>query len=98
MPDEVVLELPSPMPPARHVRSTLMLGGLASLEAGGFWEAYCAAVPPEVRTTIQASIAGMWIPMETALAHYRACDHIGVSSDSAAKLGREASTAAGSAR
>jgi hypothetical protein len=88
MADDVLLALPHPMPPVRNVRSTLMLGGLASLEAGGFMDAYAAAAPIEVRTAIQTSVAGMWIPLETALAHYMTCDRIGISSDSAAKLGR----------
>jgi hypothetical protein len=88
MADDVVLAFPNPLAPVRHVRSTLMLGGLASLEAAGFLDAYAAVAPPDVRTTIQTSVAGMWIPIETAVAHYLACDRIGVSSDSAAKLGR----------
>jgi hypothetical protein len=87
MADDVVLAFPHPLAPVRNVRSTLMLGGMASLEAAGFLDAYVAVAPPEVRTTIQSSIAGMWIPIETAVAHYLACDKIGVSSDSAAKLG-----------
>jgi hypothetical protein len=88
MADDVVLAFPTPLAPVRHVRSTLMLGGLASLEAGGWLDAYCAAAPVDVRTAIQTSVAGMWIPVDTALAHYLACDRIGVSAESAAKLGR----------
>jgi hypothetical protein len=86
--DEVVLAFPEPLRPLRHVRSTLLLGGIASLTAAGLLEAYTSVVPAEVRSTIQSSVAGMWIPVETAVEHYLACDRLGLSSESAAKIGR----------
>ncbi len=64
------------------------MGGLASIEAAGLLDAYTAVSPPDVRTAIQSAIAGMWIPVDIAVAHYLACDRMGVSSDTAAKLGR----------
>src|ERR1700692_4657296 len=84
----VLLELPSPLAPMRNVRSTLILGGLASLRAAGLGEAYDAVSPVEVRRVLESSVAGMWIPVETAVAHYLACDKLGVSAESAAQLGR----------
>jgi hypothetical protein len=86
--DDVVLALPSPIPPVRHVRSTLMLGGLASIKAAGLIEAYDAVSPPAVRDAIQTAVAGMWLPVDIAVAHYVACDRMEVSAESAAKLGR----------
>jgi len=83
-----VLAFPEPLLPARHVRSTLLLGGVASLEAAGLHDAYVASAPEAVRAAIQASVAGMWLPIETAVAHYGACDKLGLSADSAAQLGR----------
>ena len=85
---EVVLRLPEPIPALRHVRSTLMHGGIASLRGAGLYDAYVAVVPTEVRVEIETSFAGMWIPVDTAVAHYVACDRLGLSAESAARLGR----------
>jgi hypothetical protein len=85
---DVVLRFPEPIPALRHVRSTLIHGGIASLRAAGRYDAYVAVVPAEVRVEIETSFAGMWIPVETAVTHYLACDALGLSQESAARLGR----------
>jgi hypothetical protein len=85
---EIVLAFPEPIAPVRHVRSTLLHGGLASLKAGGHYDAYVAAAPIAVREEIESAVAGMWIPVQTAVAHYLACDAMGLSAESAAQLGR----------
>jgi len=88
MVDEVVLPFPEPIPIMKHTRSTLLLGGLESLKAAGLGEAYAAVSPPEVQSAIASAVAGMWLPIELAIVHYEACDSLGLSSDSAAQLGR----------
>jgi hypothetical protein len=85
---EIVLAFPEPIVPMRNVRSTLIQGGLASIKALGAYDAYVATVAPAVREEIEGSVAGMWIPVETAIAHYLACDELGLSADSAAQRGR----------
>jgi hypothetical protein len=85
---EIVLAFPEPIPPLRHVRSTLIQGGIASLKAGGEYDAYVAVVPPAVRQEIEGAVAGMWIPAQTAVTHYLACERLGLSSESAAQRGR----------
>ncbi len=85
---EIVLAFPEPIPPTRHVRSTLMQGGIATLKGNGLYERYVTVVAPAVRAEIEAAVAGMWIPVETALAHYLACDNLGLSAESEAQLGR----------
>jgi hypothetical protein len=86
--DDVVLEFPQPVVPLRHVRGTLLIGSVATLREAGYFESYARVVAPEVLKTIEASVAAMWIPVETALAHYDACDSIGLSAESCAQLGR----------
>ncbi len=88
MREEVVLPFPQPLLPARHVRTTLLLGGLGSIRAADLYDAYVAVAPPEVRTAIESAVAGMWLPIEIGVAHYAACDKLGLSADSAAQLGR----------
>ena len=72
----------------RHQRSTLVQSGIESLRAAGLYDAYVAAVAREVREEIERAVAGMWIPIETTIAHYMACDRLGLSAESAARLGR----------
>jgi hypothetical protein len=72
----------------QHVRSTLLLGGIASISAAGLLDAYAAVAPAKVRTTIQSSVAGMWLPIEIGVAHYAACDQLGISAEAAARIGR----------
>jgi hypothetical protein len=86
--NDVLLPFPERIPPMRKARSTLLLGGLASLSAAGLSDAWAAVVPAEVRTAIQSSVAGMWLPIEIAVEHYTACDQLGVSAEAAARIGR----------
>jgi hypothetical protein len=88
MPDEIVLPFPEPILPTKHIRSTLLKGGLESLQAAGFGEAYAAISPPEVQSAIASAVAGMWLPVELAVTHYAACDELHLSNDSCAQLGR----------
>jgi hypothetical protein len=85
---EIVLAFPEPITPMRHIRSTLVLGGIESLRSAGLYDRYVATVAPGVREEIEAAVAGMWIPIETGVEHYLACDQLGLSSESAAQLGR----------
>lgn len=89
MSDEIVLPFPEPIPVLKHVRSTLLIGGVDSLRAAGLAESYTAVAPPDVQSAIAAAVAGMWLPLDLAIAHYRACDALGLSNDSAIQLGRE---------
>lgn len=88
MGDAIVLPFPEPIPIVRNVRSTLLIGGVESLRAAGLGDAYDAGAPPEVQSAISTAVAGMWLPIDIAVAHYLWCDTLGLSNDSAAQLGR----------
>ncbi|HEX8791317.1 MAG TPA: hypothetical protein VF765_10245 [Polyangiaceae bacterium] len=85
---DIILAFPSPVPPMRHQRSTLLQSGMATLREAGLYEAYVGVAPRAVREEIEGAVAGMWIPIETAVEHYLACDKLGLSSESVSKLGR----------
>jgi hypothetical protein len=85
---EVVLSMPTPIVAARHIRSTVLLSSVAAVRSAGFGDAYMKALDPQHRSFIEGSVVGMWVPMETAVAHYRACDSLGMSNDTAVSLGR----------
>jgi len=84
----ILLPFPQPIPRMRHERSTLLQSGIETLRSEGLYDAYVAVAPREVRQEIEEAVAAMWIPIETAIAHYLACDRLGLSTESGVKLGR----------
>jgi hypothetical protein len=84
----IILPFPQPIPRMLHERSTLVHSGIETLRSAGLYEAYVGLVPGEVRQEIEQAVAGMWIPIETAVTHYLALDRLGLSAESVAKLGR----------
>jgi hypothetical protein len=61
-------------PQATHCRGTLILASRRTLQARGHFDAYRAHLAPDHETAIASSVAGMWLPIEVGVAHYRACD------------------------
>ena len=84
---EVVAAYPVSIAPVRNVRSTLIMGAIASITKAGYYDAWYAGIPPQARGELLQMVAGVWVPVGTALAHYRACDSLGLSPDAEAKLG-----------
>jgi hypothetical protein len=72
-----------------HVRSTLLLSSVQSLRAHALFEHYVGLLDPAMRDTVESLIAGAWLPVETALTHYRACDALGLSLANEIALGHE---------
>ncbi len=71
--------LPFPAPPsvlglATHARSTLIATSLQSLRTRGLLERYTRLLQGPHKETVLTAVAGSWISMEAALAHYRTCD------------------------
>ncbi|HEY8086833.1 MAG TPA: hypothetical protein VIF09_03290 [Polyangiaceae bacterium] len=84
---EVLLAFPTNATATRAVRSTVLLGSIATLREAGHYEAWAAALPSEHRDAILHAVAGVWLPLDTALAYYGACDSLRLSGDTVAKLG-----------
>jgi len=100
MPHETALEtfLPFRAPPARMgiatlARSTLVTASIQSLRARGLYDRYAVRLAEDQRTALSTAIAGVWIPMSLAVAHYRACDAlrlcIGEQLDIALEVGQQ---------
>jgi hypothetical protein len=85
---EVVLALPAKVAAARHMRSTILLGSLASLRGAGYFDAYRSALDARYHDALFQAVAGSWIPFDTAMAHYRACESLGLAPDKVVELGR----------
>jgi hypothetical protein len=94
---EVVREYPAPgekLRPAEHIRSTILLAAMAALKARGRFEAWSAALDPVSREALTTVIAGTWVPVELAMAHYRACDSLGLGHDEVVGIGQSVGTSA----
>ncbi len=80
-PEEELVPFPPTLasePQATHCRGTLILASRRTLQARGHFDAYRAQLAPEHETVIASSVAGMWLPIEVGVAHYRACEALGL--------------------
>lgn len=75
--------------PVTRVRSTLLLSSIQSLKARGHYDRYVAALDPEQRATMLELVAGQWVPLPVARAHYDACEAMDISYSERAALGHE---------
>ena len=88
--EEVILPFPAPraqIEPATHYRSTWIVSSLQSLRSAGHFDRYVAVLPPAMKSEILDAVAGVWMPMPVARAHYVACDELGLSSDEQLAMG-----------
>jgi len=88
---EVIVEYTKVIEPVTAVRSTLLTSSLMSLRAHGLFERYDALQTSPHRHKIMNLIAGEWLPMEVAYAHYEACDALGLSVDEQIAIGKDVS-------
>lgn len=69
------------------IRSTLVSASLLSLRERGLAEAYFQHLPPELHLTVQTIVAGSWVPIDVAAAHYRAVEGIGLTATEQVAIG-----------
>jgi hypothetical protein len=77
-------------PDATHCRSTLLLASIGRLRQHGLYDRYASVMPREHLAAIQSATgAGEWLPIGVGVAHYRACDALGLPDDQVLLLGAE---------
>jgi len=86
--EEVVLALPTPVIPIRNARSTVLIGSLASVREAGRFAEYEVQLTLAHREILLNLVAGTWVPIDIAYAHYDACDHLGFTPDQQVANGR----------
>src|SRR6187200_1557807 len=64
--------------PATKVKSTLIMSSLKTLRDDGLFDDYLQHLLPEAKDTILELAAPSWLPIDIALAHYGACDQLGL--------------------
>lgn len=88
---ELILDYPKLLEPVTAIRSTLLTSSLSSLRTRGLFERYDALQTSPHRHKILNLIAGEWLPLEVALAHYEACDALGLSESEQFAIGKDVS-------
>ena len=77
--------------PATMYRSTWLLSSLQTLRERGHGDAYFAALPAARHQPIRELVAGVWIPLSLARAHYVACESLRLGVQEQIALGRSVS-------
>lgn len=86
--DESILDWRSPEGPAvQRVRSTLLASSLRTLKDHGHYETYLAHLPQRYHEPILLTLAPVWHPLDVAMAHYAACDAIGIGEEELREIG-----------
>jgi hypothetical protein len=67
------------VPMATHVRSTVIQSSISVIRERDRFGAYAAALPKVHHEVLFSLIAGAWVPMDVALAHYEAASALGFS-------------------
>jgi hypothetical protein len=75
--------------PVTEARSTLIVSGIQTLRANGLYERYAELLSPQLRQDIMSLVAGLWIPGELALEHYKTMDRLGLSKSTIESVGAE---------
>lgn len=73
----------------RSVRSTLLSGSIQAMRARGLYEKYFTELPPQHHEAMRSMVAGVWIPLELARAHYDALDRLVPSEADQLDMGRD---------
>jgi hypothetical protein len=92
---QVIVPLPPTLQGAPLVtgcRSTLLVASLAAIERRGHRSAYEGKIDRKDLEAITSAVAGVWLPIELGLAHYRACDAMRLDVKEQLDLGAEVVT------
>ena len=88
--EEIVLPLPVPrerVVPATQFRSTWVVASLQGLRAGGHFDRYERQLSAEHRDAVLHCVAGTWLPMPVATAHYEACQSLNLTIEEQLTMG-----------
>jgi hypothetical protein len=79
------------VPMATAFRSTWLASSLKALRERNLLGDYFSRLSAEHRETVRASVAGAWLPISLAIAHYEACDALRLSAADQFAIGVEVS-------
>jgi hypothetical protein len=73
----------------KHIRSTVLISSRTALQGTPHYEAYERQLPPAARDALRDTIAGVWLPLDLAIAHYSACETLGFPPADQVAMGRK---------
>jgi hypothetical protein len=73
----------------KHIRSTVVISSRAALEAEARFAAYEGNLAAAHREALRNTIAGTWLGMDLAIAHYSACEALGLGMSEQVQMGRK---------
>ncbi len=92
--EDIVCPFPLPLEALgelSHVRATLLASSMQSLRSRGLYDRYAELLPAAQRDAVLNSVAGEWLPVPYAFAHYSACDQLELTVDEQVAMGRDVS-------
>lgn len=90
-----VCPLPAPVESLRdvtEVKGSMVVASIRGLREEGHYDRYLANLAPALRDVIPFITAGEWVPVGTVIAHYRACEALGLSVSENVRLGDKMAT------
>lgn len=75
--------------PTTQFRSTWLSSSLRSIRERNLLESYLAHLPREHHDAVLSTVVGVWLPAEIAVAHYAACDRLGLTEQEQVAIGAE---------
>ena len=77
-------------PMVTHVRGIVLANSIANLRRIGVYEEYEKHIPSADLDVILSTVAASWVPVVHVVAHYRACDLLGLTRSSFDEIGAAA--------
>jgi hypothetical protein len=96
MTSEPEVVIPFPVPRERVTLATEYAGSALAtsfriLREWGHYDAYMEHLPREYHEQVLGIVSGQWVPIELALAHYRACNELRLPHEEIVEMGEESS-------
>ena len=77
------------VPTATRVRGTVIVASLRGLRRCGHGDRYLQALDPRYHDVVASLTAATWLPIDFAMAHYRACDNLALNRATVEDIGSE---------
>lgn len=86
---ETIIPLPAiEISSVTSVRSTLLSSSLQAVRERSLDETYTRALPKRYHDQVLGTLAPVWLPIDVAMAHYRAMDSLALPEDQVLSIGR----------
>ena len=73
---EIIAPHVEPVQPVSEVKNVLLQASLSQLHTKGLYPRYDNLVDPGIPEEISSTLAMSWVPVDLAVAHYRACENM----------------------